>query len=137
MVESENQSPLYGESLDEASPIGGDVTEIMEKRREAVQAHGFRENAFRWIGMLCGVVGILWVALVAKSPDAAAPKEAFYLWGLKTSLCTVVLVTIAIGLLRFAIKCYGHHQHSVRDDDAPNPVKLAETALKVAHKAME
>ncbi len=137
MVENKEQPSLYSENLDEVSPIGGDVSEVMERRREAIQAHGFRESAFRWIGILCGVVGLLWVGLMAQSPDVTAPKEVFYLWGVKMSLCTVVLVTIAISLLRFAIKCYGHHQHSARDDEISSPVKLAETALKVAHKAME
>lgn len=131
------EDPLYGESLDESSPIGGDVTETLEKRREALQAYGFRESAFRWGGILCLVVGLIWVILMANAPDDSAPEAAFYLWGAKTSLCTIVLVTVVVSLLRFAIKCYGHHQRSTQDSEMVNPAKIGEVVLKLAPKVFE
>lgn len=93
---------------------GGNKNEyesLDQLRREADQGHRLRENAFTiaLIGNL--LVGILWFALLANFPEGNnLPKEYYYLWALKMSLSTVVLIAIFISTMRFAIRCYGHHQ---------------------------
>ena len=52
-------------------------------------------------------------------------KEAFYLWGWKTSLTTVALLVLVIGTLRFAINCYGHHQKHTEKDPRQNGEALS------------
>ena len=85
-------------------------TEEEERAREAVQSFEFRQDAFTCALVACGVILLLWIALLCNWPEPNMPKEAYYLYGLKLSLCTVALITIAIATLRFAIQCYGHHQ---------------------------
>ena len=66
------------------------------------------------------------------------PREAYYLYGLKLSLCTVTLITITIATLRFAIRCYGHHQpSSVQIDASSSAVQLAGKTIEEIGKGMQ
>ncbi len=122
------------EDLDSKAPVVADVEESLEKRREAVQAHKFREYVFQGIGVLCAAIAFVWVLLMANSPATDAPAASFHLWMLKLSLCTILLGTVAVGLLRFAIQCYGHHQKAaVPEHKVPMMLdlsKIVEAAAK-------
>lgn len=138
--EQTNSESLFLETfnLDEPNGFGRpqegyDPENISE---EAQQAHHFREQAFTVvIAILIGAL-VIWIGMMCNNPDNQAPTVAFYLWGMKTSLATVVLLGIALALLSFAIKCYGHH--SGKDcvgPENPNAIlaglnKLVETTIK-------
>ena len=77
----------------------------------------FAVSMFVWI--FCFVIwcGLLlnWPTDVVSNPE----KELYYLWGFKTSLVTVVLRAISLGLMRFALRCYGHHHLQEARKEAP------------------
>lgn len=106
---SEERLPFDPESAQKGDP------EQYWKNREAEQSHGFRWGAF-WAGMvLLVVVSIIWGAVMFQNPPNYAPAEAFYVWGWRASLCSVVLIAVSLGLFRFAILCYGHHRSPQKD----------------------
>ncbi len=125
---SEEQLPFDPESSQKADP------ELYWKAKEAEQSHRFRNKAFSAGLLIFGVVLLIWVILMANAPASNAPQTAYHLWMLKLSLSTVLLGTVAIGLLRFAIQCYGHHQKAaVPDNKVPVMLdlsKIAEAAAK-------
>ncbi len=127
---SEEQLPFDPENSQKADP------ELYWKAKEAEQSHQFRSKAFSAGLLIFGVVLLIWVILMANAPANDAPPTAFHLWMLKLSLCTILLGTVAIGLLRFAIQCYGHHQKAVVQDSKVPVVldfaKIAEVAAKSA-----
>lgn len=94
------------------------------KSKEALQAHEFRDTAFTFAKYLsCGLAAV-WVFLIFCCPQEGAPTAAYYLWGAKVSLCTILLVSIVVGMMRFAIRCYGHHQHTPEDNSGDNTAVL-------------
>ena len=111
------------------------ASEELLKSKEAVQAHEFRGTAFTFAKYLsCGLV-LVWGFLIFCCPQDGAPTAAYYLWGAKVSLCTILLVSVVVGMMRFAIRCYGHHQHTPEDNSNDNTVlttlsKLVEALAK-------
>ena len=89
-------------------------TEEEERAREASQSFWFREKVFIGSLYLCFFLFIVWLILIFNWPtmDENQGNGVYYLYGLKLSLCSVILVTAVVSTLRFAIQCYGHHQQS-------------------------
>lgn len=109
-------------------------TEEQERAKEANQSFTFREKAFTCSLYVCGLVFGVWLILIFNWPDIGKPTAAYYLYGLKLSLSTIALITIAIAILRFAIQCYGHHQSSSSTIETPNGatiVSLGKTVEQV------
>lgn len=78
---------------------------------EAAQAHKFRNFAF-WGGFFASVIlFFIWlvVMLWCWPEHWHTPAMTIFL-GVKFSLCTLAFLTVSIATLRFAIRCYGHHQ---------------------------
>lgn len=123
-------------SVDQDAELS-DPQERAEKSREAKQAHGFRESVFYWIGLLCFFVSMAWFWLLANCPENTAPKEAFYLWGAKVSLCTLVLVSLTVGLLRFAINCYGHHKPTPENGVSASSAASVGKVIEAVGKAFQ
>lgn len=121
---------------DESAAVNSDD---IEKSREAKQAHEFRETAFAFAKYLSFGLVLVWGFLIFCCPQDGAPTAAYYLWGAKVSLCTILLVSVVVGMMRFAIRCYGHHQHTQEDNSNDNTVwttlsKVVETLAKtVSH----
>ena len=49
-------------------------------------------------------VAWIWIGLMCNSPEESMPKEAFYLYMAKVSLCTVTLLTLCVSLLYFLLR---------------------------------
>lgn len=108
-------------------------TDEQERIREARQSYGFRNNAFVGALYLCFFLFIVWLILIFNWPIVEENKgnSIYYLYGLKLSLCSVILITAVVSTLRFAIRCYGHHQPSSAQIDASS------SAIQIAGKTME
>lgn len=82
-----------------------------ERKREANQAHEFRDIAF-WVCLaLLAIVVYMWISLMCSWPafQKNTPTEAYYLYGVKTILSSGLFLAFGKGLLTFAIQCYGLH----------------------------
>lgn len=109
-VYSQETPPGFG------APNGEDPDGIA---KEAEQAFKFRNAAF-WGGFFASAV--LFIVLVVfilgcwPSEKASAPVVALFC--VKASLTAVTFLTVSVATLRFAIRCYGHHQKvdEKRDD---------------------
>ena len=108
-------------------------TDEQERIREARQSYGFRNSAFVGALYLCFFLFIVWLILIFNWPEAGNNKEVgiYYLYGLKLSLCSIILITAVVSTLRFAIRCYGHHQPSSAQIDASS------SAIQLAGKTVE
>ena len=78
---------------------------------EAKQAHTFRGNAFSIASYALLAVILIWFIVTCNSPGDNAKDAAFYLWMTKCALSTTMFLSLVLGLLNFAIKCYGHHNN--------------------------
>ncbi len=108
-------------------------TDEQERIREARQSYGFRNSAFVGALYLCFFLFIVWLILIFNWPETGNNKEVgiYYLYGLKLSLCSIILITAVVSTLRFAIRCYGHHQPSSAQIDASS------SAFQLAGKTVE
>lgn len=81
--------------------------------KEAKQGQLFRNCAFGFSCVLWGGVAYVWFKLFNSWPeptkDYTPPVQLYYLWGMKTSLATVLLIAVTLGVMRFALRCYGYH----------------------------
>ena len=78
---------------------------------EAKLAHEFRDRAFSLAACALIVVGFVWLIIMCNAPNDDAKEAALYLWMAKCALTTTVFLSFVLGLLNFAIKCYGHHNN--------------------------
>lgn len=93
-----------------------------ERKREANQAHEFRDIAF-WVCLaLLTIVVYMWISLMCSWPtfQKDTPTEAYYLYGVKTILSSCLFLAFGKGLLTFAIQCYGLHnsKNSANNDSS-------------------
>lgn len=104
---------------------------------EAQQAHQFRERAFGCATVLLASVAVIWIALICNTPEGDM-VEAFYLWGAKTGMATVVLLCLSVGVLNFAIKCYGHHnaKDAVQPPSSDSAIQIVGKVFEAIGKAM-
>lgn len=138
---TESETALFKDRISKNLPSGPAVDpdashkgdpDAMWKMREAEQAHDFRGCAFGCSITFCVILAFAWLGfiLIRWPPDDASP--AFIaLYVAKSSLMTIVLIALAVSIMRFVIKCYGHH--NTKDDStdiSPGYTKFAET---VAH----
>lgn len=101
------------------------------KIREAEQAHRFRDESFLWMKLYCSVAFCLWVGLLISIwPDPDSSTAAVIFLGAKLTISTVVLITIAISILRFASQC-AHHDKHPKKDEIPNPNNIWESLGKI------
>lgn len=116
--------PFDPEAVGKADP------EKILKIREAEQAHRFRSIVFYvMLGFFC-IVSLTWCVLMFRAwPPVDAGMPAFALVGAKIALITAVLLTIAISLMRFAIRC-AHHENKDNDEELPNPSNSWEEVVK-------
>lgn len=105
------------------------------RAREAEQAHGFRDTAF-FLGSKCVFfVFCLWVVLICVTwPIPGMDTHALLFIGAKVMLVTVVLLTLAISLMRFAIRC-AHHDDKVQEE-IPSPSSSVEEIVKTVAKSI-
>lgn len=85
---------------------------------EATQAHQFRQWAF-WggFGASCLLFFLWLIVMLFFWPEHWYTTSMTLAYSLKLSLCTLTFLTIAIATLRFAIRCYGHHQNGSTTKD--------------------
>lgn len=111
-----------------------------EQTKEARQAHGFRDNAFSTITRAIKIVVRFWcilmltglgILLLNAIPAIAnfigftpLERDLYYLLLALTSITTVLTIALAIGILSFAIRCYGHHNNK-GNIECPVPWKVA------------
>lgn len=93
------------------------LQDLDDRRRESYQGHVFRYTAFTfgvvaWIG--CSIIWCVLLLNWPEGPCAQPSRELYYLWAFKTSLTTIVLLTLSVSLMRFAMRCYGHHHGQER-----------------------
>jgi hypothetical protein len=103
------------------------------RAKEANQGHILRWVAFCGVAILTLLVFGFWGHQLFNLPGPCYPPEAFYIWAIKLSMSTLVFISLAIGLLRFAIKCYGHHNRDTSqtpDSALPALGKFLETLGK-------
>lgn len=87
--------------------------ELDHRLKESKQGQDFRQWAFvlsciLWVGV-CGLWGYLICSWPEPTKYCNPPVQLYYLWGMKTSLATVVLIAVTLGVMRFALRCYGYH----------------------------
>ena len=122
---SEEKLPFDPESSRKIDP------DLYWKNKEAEQSHGFRGWAFG-AGMVVLVgVSIVWAVVMFQRPPDYVQPAAFYVWGWRASLCSVVLIVVSLGLFRFAILCYGHHRASQKES------AISDSAVGVLGKVVE
>lgn len=104
---------------------------------EAVQAHKFRQWAFWGAFTASCALFAIWIGvMVCCWPEHWYTPAMTVLLGVKFSLCTLTSLTVAIAMLRFAIRCYGHHQSgSSNVGDSPT-ANMAQKILDVVGKAL-
>ena len=132
--ESDNAfNSIEGLDFDNPDKSLSPPTDEQERIKEARQSYDFRHDAFIGALYLCGLLFIVWMILIFNWPKADNSEGVgiYYLYGLKLSLCSVILITAVVSTLRFAIRCYGHHQPSSAQIDASS------SAIQIAGKTME
>ena len=106
---------------------------------EAAQAHKFRHWAFFggfWASFVLFAVWLL--AMLFYWPEHWYSTTVTLAFGVKFSLCTLTFLTVAIATLRFAIRCYGHHQSNTstsNEIDSPS-MSMAGKVLEAVGKAL-
>lgn len=108
------------------------------KAEEYRQGHRFRNVAF------CGGVVILlaitigWAYLVFFCwPSPWDGQAGAMLLAFKTSATTVVLLTLFVSLMRFAIRCFGHHnQQETKADGDGVAIDALRKAIEEAAKKL-
>lgn len=110
------------------------------KAAEAEQSYGFRETAFKamqgkiiwflsaWgLSMLFGAVVLgfgFWYGFHGTALTQI-PHELYYLLVLMIGSSAVLLFAASVALLNFAVRCYGHHNNSNKqEDESPVPWKV-------------
>lgn len=103
--------------------------------KEAKQGQLFRHFAF-WgsLGLWVVVFGV-WIYLFCSWPEPTKycnpPVQLYYLWGMKTSLATVLLIAVTLGVMRFALRCYGyHHLQEGKKDSSDSDDKSIYESIK-------
>lgn len=94
---------------DDPDSVAKEDTDAAWRAREAKQGYWLRWFAFLGAAVLTFTTFGFWGHQLFNLPGPCYPPEAFYVWAIKLSMSTLVFVSLAVGLLRFAIKCYGHH----------------------------
>lgn len=94
---------------DDPDSTAKEDTDAAWRAKEANQGHILRWVAFSGVAALTLVTFGFWGHQLFNLPPPCYPPEAFYVWAIKLSMSTLVFISLAVGLLRFAIKCYGHH----------------------------
>lgn len=59
------------------------------------------------------------------------PKEAFYLYMAKVSLCTVTLLTLCVSLLRFALRCRQKKGSDDKEANLPDTASFVDLLRKL------
>lgn len=120
--------PFDPEAVGKADP------EKILKIRKEEQAHRFRSVVFYVMLGFFGIVALTWCVLMFRAwPPVEAGIPAFVLVGAKVALITAVLLTIAISLMRFAIRC-AHHENKDNGEELPNPSNSWEEIVKALLK---
>lgn len=106
---------------------------------EAAQAHKFRQYAF-FGGFGCSILLFLvWLfVMLFHWPEHWYAAPATLALCVKLSLCTLTFLSVAIATLRFAIRCYGHHQGgpaNSQEIDSPN-MNMAGKVLEAVGKVL-
>lgn len=101
---------------------------------EAAQAHKFRNFAF-WGGFIASVLlFLIWIwVMLFYWPERWHTPTMTILLGVKFSLCTLTFLSVSIATLRFAIRCYGHHQGG----NTANPNGIDSPDMGVVGKVLE
>lgn len=109
--------------------------ELDHRIKEATQGQLFRNLAF-WgaLGLWVIVFGV-WLYLFCSWPEPTKycnpPVQLYYLWGMKTSLATVLLIAVTLGVMRFALRCYGyHHLQEGKKDSSDSDDKSIYESIK-------
>lgn len=76
-------------------------------------------------------VAWIWIGLMCNSPEGSMPKEAFYLYMAKVSLCTVTLLTLCVSLLRFALHGKRKKEANSKEEDLPDATSLVDSVRKI------
>ncbi len=136
---TENDGVRGKDAKDDDKPLVGDV-DANWKNLEYSQAHLFRWLAFSAAGIMTIGLGGLWVYVFFTSwPDATnlptGHTETFILkyaiiLGLKVSLVTVLFITVFVTTMRFAIRCFGHHNPKQQDNDSSLSAFVSELLKK-------
>lgn len=122
-----HELPFDPESTGRADP------EKVLKLRKNEQAHQFRSIIFYVMLVFFGIVSAIWIFLMLKAwPPMDAGIPAFALVGAKIALLTAVLLTVAISLMRFAIRCAHHDDKD--NEDLPSPGSSWEEVVKALLK---
>jgi hypothetical protein len=117
--------PLQSLPFDPESTTRADPEKVW-KTREAEQAHTFRTVAFWSALIFCGFVAVLWLYIMAEFwPTDKMEMSSVLFMCAKMSLITVVLLSMIISLLRFAIRC-AHHDNKPETDSSPSSNAWAE-----------
>lgn len=94
--------------------------------QQAKQAHSFRDRLFWVLIAILVVAAGLWGFLIIMNPTG--PKESFYLWGFKSSLSTVAVLTLAVSLLRFSLRISAGKDS--KDEDEIDYTKIPSKLIK-------
>lgn len=103
--------------------------------KEAKQGQLFRNCAFGLSCVLWVGVAYVWFKLFNSWPESTKycnpPVQLYYLWGMKTSLATVLLIAVTLGVMRFALRCYGyHHLQEGKKDSSDSDDKSIYESIK-------
>ncbi|BBF23176.1 hypothetical protein SUTMEG_10670 [Sutterella megalosphaeroides] len=110
--------------------------EKLLKIRAEEQAHRFRGIIFYTMLGFFAIVALVWlIGLTCAWPDPDAGIPAYALVGVKVALLTAVLLTVAISLMRFVIRCA--RQDNKDKEDLPNPGNSWEEVVKALLKNLK